>query len=95
MRKLLFVFLIGSTLILASGFDQPLKIKEPVVEINQTDNHKKSESKSFVQQEIESFSSDIRDEEGLSISEMIGEVIMDSIQMAVQNLAEFFKRIFS
>lgn len=95
MKKLVFGLIIGSTLILGSAFDQPLKVSEPLEQVYELDIQEKSESKSYVQQEFEALTSDFKNEDGKSISEMIGEVIIDSVQIAVKAVVSFFGRIFS
>ncbi|KPM49552.1 hypothetical protein [Jiulongibacter sediminis] len=95
MKKLVFGLIIGSTLILGSAFDQPLKVNEPLEQVYELDKQEKSETKSYVQQEFEALTSDFQNEDGKSISEMIGEVIIDSVQIAVKAVVSFFGRIFS
>lgn len=95
MKKGLFVILIGSVLVLGSAFDQPAKIKEPIEQVLQFENLEKDNSKSYVQNEFEALTADLRKEDGKSISEMIGEVLVDTVQVVAKAVLSFFGRLFS
>ncbi|MGR3809489.1 hypothetical protein [Jiulongibacter sp. NS-SX5] len=93
MRKYLFLFFVSATLIFGAAFESSKEFSEDA-KIETVVNDSK-DNDSFWSQPLHVIAEDFKKEDGKTISEMIGEVIVDSITAGFKAVVTFFSSLFS